>query len=315
MSNMQRRNFLKGFIGTSMFFETMSQVEADLDPPPIFRNYSSEIRDVLKSAPSILGPGIAAATTAQPDTFDLAQVILQALDKGDQDTAAADLASQTGALLGALTVEEKDLRLYDDTEGESIAAANPYEGLRPKYNKFVQTLEVISSHEPELKKAAAFICSDSAKRRYMAASAASTKKIPWFMIGALHYREANLNFLTHLYNGDPLLSKTTYVPPNKPPGTWLPLDADGRRITDPNILWQSSAVDALNEMRVAPNGWTAAGICWTLECYNGFGYELRMLIRHIYGIIVNTTIITLGRQEAFPAMASGVRHMSLGRRV
>jgi lysozyme family protein len=77
----------------------------------------------------------------------------------------------------------------------------------------------------------------------------------------------------HLHNGDPLLSKTYHVPANRPPGRWPPLDANGNPITDPRILWKISALDALSGMIIGPSGWTGAGICYSLEAYNGFGFH------------------------------------------
>jgi lysozyme family protein len=37
--------------------------------------------------------------------------------------------------------------------------------------------------------------------------------VPWFMIGALHCRESDMNFSTHLHNGDSLKRRTYHVPP------------------------------------------------------------------------------------------------------
>lgn len=53
--------------------------------------------------------------------------------------------------------------------------------------------------------------------------------VPWFLIAALHYREAFLNFKTCLHNGDPLPGPTVHVPKGRGP------------FKD----WESAAIDAL----------------------------------------------------------------------
>ena len=85
------------------------------------------------------------------------------------------------------------------------------------------------------------------------------------MIGALHYREANLNFLGHLHNGDNLLMLTVHVPPNRPKKRpWPPLGETLRQ------TWADSAVDALREFPKYST-WSLQKVCFAMESYNGFG--------------------------------------------
>ncbi|QLE54488.1 peptidoglycan-binding protein [Nostoc sp. TCL26-01] len=85
--------------------------------------------------------------------------------------------------------------------------------------------------------------------------------VPWFIIAVLHHLEGSGNFNTHLHNGDPLSTKTTHVPKNRPLG-------------EPPFTWEESAQDALtfdglNNWR----DWSIPGICYTLENFNGTGYR------------------------------------------
>jgi lysozyme family protein len=86
--------------------------------------------------------------------------------------------------------------------------------------------------------------------------------VPWDLIGAIHYREASLDFSTCLHNGDPLGKKTTHVPAGR----------------GPFFTWEEAAIDAL----IYDNArkWTFNGIESELayaEAYNGLGYRKKGL--------------------------------------
>lgn len=104
--------------------------------------------------------------------------------------------------------------------------------------------------------------------------------IPWIFIGALHYREGNCNFSTHLHNGDPgglnpdglFTKRTVNVPKNRPEK--LPCS------------WEESALDALishgfgrDQALRAPDGhidWSIWAMLWRAEIiWNGSGYAQR----------------------------------------
>ena len=57
--------------------------------------------------------------------------------------------------------------------------------------------------------------------------------VPWFMIGPIHARESDMDFSTHLHNGDSLKARTHHVPAGRP------------RRGNPPFQWDASAVDAL----------------------------------------------------------------------
>lgn len=86
--------------------------------------------------------------------------------------------------------------------------------------------------------------------------------IPWFFIGALHYREADCNFHAHLHNGDPLTKRTVQVPAGRP-----------KAPSEPPFTWDESALDALT-MRGLENvhQWVLERLAYEAEGYNGWGY-------------------------------------------
>lgn len=90
--------------------------------------------------------------------------------------------------------------------------------------------------------------------------------VPWWWIAAIHHRESNFNFRTHLHNGDPLSDRTVHVPVGRPKnGT-------------PPFTWEVSADDALRYDGVDRwMEWTVAGALWAAEIYNGLGYRRRGL--------------------------------------
>src|SRR5258708_40241615 len=57
--------------------------------------------------------------------------------------------------------------------------------------------------------------------------------VPWFMIGPIHAREADMDFKTHLHNSDSLKARTHHVPAGRP------------RRGNPPFHWDASAIDAL----------------------------------------------------------------------
>lgn len=92
--------------------------------------------------------------------------------------------------------------------------------------------------------------------------AAGGSVVPWIVVALLHLMECELSFNRHLHNGDPLGAKTVNVPKGRPAGRgpWT---------------WEESAVDALEYDELDTWGdWTAAGMLYVMERYNGWGYRL-----------------------------------------
>jgi lysozyme family protein len=83
--------------------------------------------------------------------------------------------------------------------------------------------------------------------------------VPWFMTGALDYRESNLDPTTYLGNGDPLNRKTIHVPRNR----------------GPFPSWSAGAIDSFEYQGFTKitQPWTIALILYEEEDWNGEGYE------------------------------------------
>lgn len=98
----------------------------------------------------------------------------------------------------------------------------------------------------------------SYRRRYEAVSMATG--VPWYVIGMIHLREADLDFTTHLHNGDPLSARTHHVPANRP--------VNG----NPPFAWEESAIDAIRYDGLDKiEEWPIERIAFACEKYNGFG--------------------------------------------
>ena len=86
--------------------------------------------------------------------------------------------------------------------------------------------------------------------------------VPAWAIGIVHTLEANCDFGCHLHNGDPLSARTRQVPAGRPPG-------------EPPFTWVESAQDAVLMQGLHRwSDWSAAGVAFCLEAYNGWGYRL-----------------------------------------
>ena len=102
------------------------------------------------------------------------------------------------------------------------------------------------------------------RARYAVVEAATG--VPWFMIGPIHARESDMDFSTHLHNGDSLKARTHHVPAGRP------------KRGNPPFPWDASAIDALT---MAPHelqkvkAWSVERILYETEKYNGWGYLKR----------------------------------------
>ena len=129
-----------------------------------------------------------------------------------------------------------------------------------EYQECYDKAEVNSVLLPQIKSVCGKIFDQ--KKRYQEVEAAT--KVPWYLIGAIHYRESSLNFNCFLHNGDPLHAwngkglQTVHVPIG----------------VGPFSSWQSSAIDAITrEGLEAPK---TVGECLLFaERYNGMGYHKR----------------------------------------
>src|SRR6266487_1583426 len=98
--------------------------------------------------------------------------------------------------------------------------------LRDEYNELFDTCIVRPERDGAVNKIVKTITNN--RDRYEAISEASD--VPWFMIGAIHSLEGDLDFGTHLHNGDSLKRRTVNVPAGRPPG-------------EPPFTFEESAID------------------------------------------------------------------------
>lgn len=216
-----------------------------------------ELRGVFEQADklSVGGPRAAGGDAA----LDLAEIVDDALARSADEDAAV-LASRAGLLLSQIN---RDLKDGSAVEFPTPAAPRRLtDELRREYTELFSSAKVLDANRAELTKVARFITSERARGRYR--SVAAQTGVPWFLVGAIHYREANLNFMGHLHNGDPLLMRTVQVPANRPAPVW---PRPGLDLTE---LWQVSAIDALRRFSTVTR-WTLPDMCYLLEAYNGFG--------------------------------------------
>lgn len=89
-------------------------------------------------------------------------------------------------------------------------------------------------------------------------------EIPWYLVGAIHYRESSFNFSTHFHNGDPLSDRTIHVPVGRP------------KTGTPPFTWEDSTRDALSIVKLKPK--TSWDLLEYAEHYNGLGYSNRGLV-------------------------------------
>lgn len=130
------------------------------------------------------------------------------------------------------------------------------------YHRMWDRAEILPGKIAPAKKIARAI---SANRAAYAAVEQATG-VPWFMIGAIHCRESDMDFSTHLHNGDTLTRRTVHVPAGRPKKGYPPFQ------------WYESAIDALtmpphqlDKVKV----WSVERILYESEKYNGWGYLKR----------------------------------------
>jgi len=129
--------------------------------------------------------------------------------------------------------------------------------LRAEYQDLWRTCEIRPAHAAEVDQVATRILAHQG--RYEAVEASI--EVPWVVVAVIHQMESSGRFDCHLHNGDPLTARTVHYPTSRPPG-------------DPPFTWEESAADALRIRNLpAWNDWSAAGLLYEIEGWNGFGYR------------------------------------------
>lgn len=125
-----------------------------------------------------------------------------------------------------------------------------YSQLWPKYAKQWDSMVVQRNFNAVAKKILAN------KNRYIVLEGRTG--VPWYLIGLLHLREADLNFNTQLAQGDPLSRRSTHVP----------------RGRGPFRTWEEGGYDALVVLKGwdKVQDWRLEKVLYYAELYNGWGY-------------------------------------------
>lgn len=101
------------------------------------------------------------------------------------------------------------------------------------------------------------------KARYLAIE--NKIGVPWIMAGVLHMRESDLDFRTHMHNGDPLTNYTYHVPAGRP-----------KVDHGPPFSFEESTDDAFDmpgkNFDKLQGTWTLELMLFGEEGYNGWGY-------------------------------------------
>jgi lysozyme family protein len=110
-----------------------------------------------------------------------------------------------------------------------------------------------------IRRVAATIVSN--KERYVKAE--NVTGVPWYLIGAWHWRESSGNFRTQLAQGDPLSRQSVHVP----------------RGRGPFKTWEAGAYDALVTLKRLNRvkDWRLEKQLYYSEQYNGWGYHNRRM--------------------------------------
>lgn len=123
---------------------------------------------------------------------------------------------------------------------------------RPDWEYLWANCEIDSNRLEEVKSVCSIIVNN--KERYL--SIERSTGVPWYLVGAIHYREADLDFKCCLHNGDPLPGPTRHVPRGRGPFT----------------SWEAATVDALRYDGLDRVKYDGPVQCLILaEKYNGLG--------------------------------------------
>jgi lysozyme family protein len=242
--------------------QTANAQSIDVDKLPA--GLRKQLSTVLRGAEALkIGDTTLARSSVQPARTDLATIVIEALDK-TSDPRATSLAKQAADLLSNLSRRGREAFAYPETRSQP-----PFSSLKADYRQMFETCEIRPEYAREVDQAASFILKPSAVDRYVEVE--TITNVPWYVIGAIHYREASLNFLGHLHNGDRLDRLTVDVPAGRPKiRPWPPVP------WDPRVAWRESAVDALTEFNNVPR-WTVEWMLYGFESYNGMGYRSRKI--------------------------------------
>jgi lysozyme family protein len=139
---------------------------------------------------------------------------------------------------------------------ERVLCTTSYHVLRAEYERLFANCKVLSE---QMSNVHALLVRVFAHRlRYE--TVGKPLGTPWWLIGTIHAMESDLDFRTHLHNGDPLTQRTVQVPIGRP------------KEGNPPFTWEISATDALKLHGFHVwRDWSVAGALYKAEEYNGWG--------------------------------------------
>jgi lysozyme family protein len=142
------------------------------------------------------------------------------------------------------------------SQRERLLCTTSFHALKPEYERLFANCKVLDEHLSSVRALVGRVLAH--RPRYEAVGKPSG--IPWWIIGAIHAMEAELDFRTHLHNGDPLIQRTVQVPSGRP------------KEGNPPFTWEFSATDALKLHGFHVwRDWSVAGALYKAEEYNGWG--------------------------------------------
>ncbi len=179
---------------------------------------------------------------APQQTASTAGVTSAASSAGNSNESGGNIALPTGSGASILT----------RPTGRSKAAQADY------YQRVWNTMAIDPKREAGVKEAG----NGALKNRTRYEGIAKSTGVPWYVIAAIHYREATYDFTKHLACGDPLSRRTVREPAGRIPNK------------NPPYTFEEAAVDALTtDRRYKGINWgSIPDLCWFLEQYNGLGY-------------------------------------------
>jgi lysozyme family protein len=134
-----------------------------------------------------------------------------------------------------------------------------FDSLRDEYHGLLATATVRERWAPIAEAKARRILAN--KSRYQEIERATG--VPWDVIACIHCMEGDLNFGTHLANGDSLQRHTVNVPAGRIPGK------------SPPFTFKEAAIDALQlDGATKITDWSPEMKCYFFEKFNGWGYRM-----------------------------------------
>ncbi len=259
---LNRRALLSGVTVSSLVGLQSITSAAELSALHVSPNTNREIRSVISEAAQLgLMPPSSTREVEQTSVTDLAGIVLRSFSRPSSDSRAVDLGRRAGILLSQLNRRVRDISPH--VSKRPRAPAFDLSEQRRLKQHFLHC-EPLPRYRREINSAVDLMMSGDARSRYN--EVAKVTEIPWYVIAALHYREASLNFFGHLHNGDRLDRKTTHVPAARPRGSWPPVPFK------PREAWKLSAIDALRDyanLRMA----SVERVLYEFERYNGWGFR------------------------------------------